>query len=280
MQGAKSGSRPGTSDEVPSQPMEPVERRTTAERVERLLRDEILRGRWAPGEKLPPERELSTTLGVTRVTLRSALARLAAAGMVSTVQGDGHRVRDLRLTGGLERLPAMIEAWENDPVRVESLVRDLLGLRRAVMAEACAYAATLDASERAGLAVQLERMEAVASDVEAFARADLDFTRALMRMSQNLAFELTFNTVASFAEEHPELMRVLWEDPEMQLRGARSLLLLLDTGDAELVRSTVRNALAALDELCLVKVRAALDARVPGTRARRPPRKVRGRAAD
>lgn len=247
--------------------MEPVERRTTAERMERMLRDEILRGRWAPGEKLPAERELATQLGVTRVTLRSALARLAAAGLVATVQGDGHRVRDPRLTAGLERIPAMIEAWESDAARVETLVRDLLGLRRAVMAEACAIAATRSEKTRAGLVPYVEAMREVEADAERFARADLDFTRAVLRLSGNLAFELTFNTVASFAEAHPEIMRVLWDDPSMQLRGASSLLVLLDTGDPELVRSTVRNALEAIDELCMTKVRAALR-----VRARQPSR--------
>lgn len=252
---------PSQSAEATSRlPIEPVERRTTAERVERLLRDEILRGRWAAGEKLPAERELATQLGVTRVTLRSALARLAASGIVATVQGDGHRIRDLRLTAGLERLPAMIEAWENDPVRVETLVADLLGLRRAVMAEACAIAASRGTDVRSVLEPLVEASTRVVGDPERFARADLEFTRAVIRLSGNLAFELTFNTVVSFAETHPEIMRLLWEDPSMQLRGARGLVDLLETGDVELVRSTVRNALEAIDALCLERIRASLRA--------------------
>lgn len=256
-------------DTAPLLPIEPVERRTTAERVERLLRDEILRGRWAVGEKLPAERELATQLGVTRVTLRSALARLAASGMVATVQGDGHRIRDLRLTGGLERLPAMIEAWERDPVRVEALVKDLLGLRRAVMAEACAIAATESRAAFGVLAAQVEAMSLLVDEPERFARADLEFTRSVIRLSGNLAFELTFNTVVSFAEAHPEIMRLLWVDPSMQLRGARGLLSLLETGDAELVRGTVRNALEAIDELCLERIGASLRAPRPSAHGAR-----------
>lgn len=251
----------------PALPIEPLDRRTTAERVERLLRDEILRGRWLPGDKLPPERDLATQLGVTRVTLRSALARLSASGMVATVQGDGHRVRDLRLTGGLERLPAMIEAWESDPDRVERLVRDLLGLRRAVMAEACATVALRDPAEKAVLAAQVEALAALVDDRDRFARADLEFTRSVIRLSGNLAFELTFNTVVSFAEAHPEIMRLLWEEPSMQLLGARGLVQLLETSDAELVRSTVRNALEAIDALCLERIRTTLHAPSRAVRA-------------
>ena len=42
------------------------------------LRGEILAGRLAAGARLPSERELSLALGVNRLTLRAALARLEA----------------------------------------------------------------------------------------------------------------------------------------------------------------------------------------------------------
>jgi DNA-binding FadR family transcriptional regulator len=71
----------------PAAIIEKIARTTTTERVEQALRDAILTGRFATGDKLPPERELAIQLGVTRVTLRSALARLGASGLVSTVQG-------------------------------------------------------------------------------------------------------------------------------------------------------------------------------------------------
>lgn len=253
--------------------LEKVEHQTTAARVERVIRDAILRGEFQPGDKLPPEREFASTLGVTRVTLRSALARLGAAGLVGTVQGDGHRVRDVLLHGGLDRLPDMAGAFANDSDRVADLVRDLLALRRLVMAEAAAICATRTASELAPLRDLVSAMELAIADSERYARLDLAFGRTLLSLSGNLAFQLTYNTMIAFAEEHHELMQVLYADREILLEAARSLLMLLAHGDAALARTAVLTALEALDENRVAKIRGG-----PSRRGDSPTKSLRPQA--
>src|SRR6202043_2994651 len=56
------------------------------ETVERLL-EGVKLGVYAPGDRLPPERERPRRLGVSRITLREALRELAAAGYVETKRG-------------------------------------------------------------------------------------------------------------------------------------------------------------------------------------------------
>ena len=56
--------------------------------VERLART-IRAGVVAPGERLPPERELAAALAVGRTTLREALEALRTAGYVQTRRGRG-----------------------------------------------------------------------------------------------------------------------------------------------------------------------------------------------
>src|ERR1700726_4184038 len=56
------------------------------ETVERLL-EGVKLGVYAPGDRLPPERELTRRLGVSRITLREGLRELAAAGYVETKRG-------------------------------------------------------------------------------------------------------------------------------------------------------------------------------------------------
>ena len=56
--------------------------------VERLA-TAIRLGVYPYGSMLPPERELAAELGVSRATLREAIAALRSARMVSTVRGRG-----------------------------------------------------------------------------------------------------------------------------------------------------------------------------------------------
>ena len=55
------------------------------------IRDQLLEQleTMAPGEPLPPERELATQFGVSRMTLRRALGELVAAGRAVRRQGAG-----------------------------------------------------------------------------------------------------------------------------------------------------------------------------------------------
>ena len=57
--------------------------------TERLLRRDLAAGVFAVGGQLPGEPALATRYGVSRVTLRRALARLARAGLVTRRRGKG-----------------------------------------------------------------------------------------------------------------------------------------------------------------------------------------------
>jgi GntR family transcriptional regulator len=57
----------------------------------------IRSGEWAPGSRLPPERELCRLLDVSRSTLRQALAELERRGLIARRQGRGTFVARPRL---------------------------------------------------------------------------------------------------------------------------------------------------------------------------------------
>jgi GntR family transcriptional regulator len=61
--------------------------------IEERLLERIESGHLAAGERLPPERELAEWLGVSRMTVRQALASLAARGLVERGVGRGTFVR-------------------------------------------------------------------------------------------------------------------------------------------------------------------------------------------
>jgi DNA-binding FadR family transcriptional regulator len=65
-----------------------------ADDVFAALAREILRGELRPGDALPPERVLSERFGVSKLLVRQAIHRLAAADLVRVRQGDVTRVLD------------------------------------------------------------------------------------------------------------------------------------------------------------------------------------------
>jgi GntR family transcriptional repressor for pyruvate dehydrogenase complex len=65
-----------------------------SERIITVLREQILNGEIAPGQKLPTEGQLTETYGVSRTVIREAITSLAADGLVESRQGAGVFVLD------------------------------------------------------------------------------------------------------------------------------------------------------------------------------------------
>lgn len=65
--------------------------------IEEELASRIERGVLEPGTRLPAERELAQGFGVSRMTLRQALARLEHRGLVERAQGSGTFVSQPKL---------------------------------------------------------------------------------------------------------------------------------------------------------------------------------------
>ncbi len=57
--------------------------------IEQELRQRIIANQWPPGAKLPSEAELISEFGVSRITVRQALAGLHNGGLIEKVNGKG-----------------------------------------------------------------------------------------------------------------------------------------------------------------------------------------------
>jgi DNA-binding LacI/PurR family transcriptional regulator len=73
-----------------------------------LIRGWIQEGRYASGQALPAERELAKTMGVARVTVRSALAELVREGLLEAAFRRQHRVAGLASGGLMSRTVAVL----------------------------------------------------------------------------------------------------------------------------------------------------------------------------
>lgn len=114
--------------------------------VERLAQG-IRLGVLVDGDRLPPERELAETFGVSRMTLREAIKALRAAQLVESRRGRGGGTFVVAPTRGRTRTRAQLEE------SIAHSLEDALALRRVVEPGAAALAAsrTLTAADRASL---------------------------------------------------------------------------------------------------------------------------------
>jgi GntR family transcriptional repressor for pyruvate dehydrogenase complex len=227
----------------------PVARSSVVDAVADRLRGEILAGRLAAGSRLPSERELSLALGVNRLTLRAALARLEAMGLVTTRHGSGTEVSPWRERAGLEALSMVMSSLDpSEPAWLE-LLTSMLEIRRILAAEAVALAAVrhTDADLQAMREIA-EEQQTRTHDPLAYARGDLAFQRVLIRAARNVGFELILNSFLRVPEEQPALIAQLYDRREDSLGFYEAVIELVKSGDGKSARTAVQMALASIDE--------------------------------
>jgi len=175
--------------------LQAVQRRSLSDAVFEQLRANILSGELAAGSSLPSERELAAQLGVNRSAVREALKRLQQLRLVAIRQGESTRVLDFRLTGGLELLVSMLFTADGG-LHLE-VARGLVEMRGALGPDIAARAAARRTEEQAeALRERLAAFEACPpTDLVAQEAASFELWRLLVEASDNLAYQLAFNTM-------------------------------------------------------------------------------------
>jgi fatty acid metabolism transcriptional regulator FadR len=172
---------------------EPTPRKGVAERIARTLRSSIVKGRFRPGDALPSERELAEKYDVNRSSIREALKRLEAWGLVQIRQGGATRVTDFLLSAGLELLPHLMEAGSAvDP----TILSDLHEIRAMLLGWCAEQAAEkADAASMARLDELVRKMVEAKGKPHALQELDYDFFQELITISGNRVMGLFSNVV-------------------------------------------------------------------------------------
>ncbi|NJN45537.1 MAG: GntR family transcriptional regulator [Candidatus Competibacteraceae bacterium] len=150
------------------------------QQIEQSIMDGVLR----PGEKLPPERELAQQLNVSRPSLREALLKLEAKGLLQARRGGGTFVTDV--VGPILTDP-LVNLLKTHP----EATYDILELRHA-LEEVAAYFAAVRSTEadREILQHRLAILETIHHEVQdplRDAEADTEFHLAIADASHNIA---------------------------------------------------------------------------------------------
>lgn len=112
--------------------MKRLSRRRLYEEVTAQISEWIEENGLKPGDRLPPEREIATSLGVSRATVSQALVALEVLGVVDVRHGDGAILRTpsagtrvlAALQGHVQRMPDIIEARDALETKLAALAAE------------------------------------------------------------------------------------------------------------------------------------------------------------
>lgn len=181
-----------TKVEPHSDPLTPLVKVRLHQEIVEQLKDRIVRGDLAPGDRLPPERELADQLRVNRTTVREALHKLESMGLIEIKHGSGIFVKDFLESGSLELARHLL--FLDGRINLEAL-RNLLHLRRIMVPEICFHAAKNRSDHDLA---ELERVVFHADDLP-MDEKDWRVHNLIARASGNRLFVIFLNSFTTLA---------------------------------------------------------------------------------
>jgi GntR family transcriptional repressor for pyruvate dehydrogenase complex len=179
----------------------PVQQRRLADDIVDRIETLILEGTLKPGERLPAERALAEEFGVSRPSLREALQKLVARGLLQSRHGGGTFVSEA--LGSSFRDP-LLQLLEKNP----EAQRDLLEFRHTLEGSVAYYAAKRATEpDRERLTAAFERLldcyarEGRVSRAEEGA-ADAHFHLAIAEASHNAVLLHTMRSLFELLERN------------------------------------------------------------------------------
>lgn len=250
---------------------QPVKPPRIADAITERLEAMILEGSLKPGQRLPPERALAERFGVSRPSLREAIQKLAARGLLTSRQGGGTYVNET------------LDSRFSDPL-LEMLSRhsefnlDLLEFRDAMEGISAYYAALRStAADKALLIQRFEELEASFLGHSSLheAKADAAFHLAIAESAHNVMLLHTMRSIFHLLEKSiVENLAYLFEKPQSRpllMQQHRALLDAILEGRAEDARERAHEHLVFVEEGLLEMQRAETRAQRALRRAQAMP---------
>jgi GntR family transcriptional repressor for pyruvate dehydrogenase complex len=159
--------------------LSPIQLQRPADLIMRQIRRLVSSGALKAGDRLPPERELASQLGVGRGHVREALRKLEFYGILQTFPQSGTIVASLG-GGALERLISNLLELDRDDIKALTETRGILEVHSAQLAA--------QRASKSAIAEIEDTLDAFRREVEAGRPAveeDLLFHLAIAKSGQN-----------------------------------------------------------------------------------------------
>lgn len=157
------------------------------------IEEMILSGELKPGDRLPTERELADTMGISKTVVHEGLRELVRMGFLNVMSRQGVYVADYTSTGNLDTLLAIIRYRGDMPDK--KMLISLLDTRLYLECPGIRILAVLRNQEhiRTLESLQEDVKKALASDINTFATALFMYRKSIASLSGNCIVPLIMN---------------------------------------------------------------------------------------
>lgn len=219
------------------------------------LKQEILNDGYQPGATLPTERELVSTTGLSRGSVREALRILEAQGLVNTRAGRyGGTTVALPTT---DQLTSQVNLYaKGRSVSLSALVEVRLALEPMVAALAAKRRTEEDLSNLHAIAERIEW--AAENDLSTFLEENVNWHDAIAAASHNDLLHAFATSVSGIMFEASQIKE--FASPEVRervLRAHAKILEAIESGDADLARTRVERDVQAYAAILAATLAAA-----------------------
>jgi GntR family transcriptional regulator, transcriptional repressor for pyruvate dehydrogenase complex len=227
---------------------EAIQKTKVYEEVAAQLERMILDGAFQPGDKLPPERELSERFGVSRSAVREAIRSLELKGFVEPRPGEGTLVRTPSLDSLLNPLASLLG-------QKRELVIELLDVRMMIEPPLAARAArNAEPGEIARLEEILERQRERVAKQEVAIEEDSEFHYTIVRAAKNSVILKVLDMMMDILRESREQSLQVEGRRERSLAGHRRIFNAIKRRDADAAEAAMRQHLLEIQAILLKKV--------------------------
>lgn len=159
--------------------MKKLKRNSVSDQVFQQLKEKIIQGDWKTGTRIPSENQLGEILGVSRVSIREALHKLVALGILETRHGEGTYVRQSLVESYFNELIPFFILGKTDIIKI-------LEYRKIVEVGTIAIAVkNADERDISQLEDVYNDMDSYKGDIEKFSELDIRFHLILSDIADN-----------------------------------------------------------------------------------------------
>lgn len=210
------------------------------------IQDVILRGEIAPGEKLPPERELKEMFSISRGTLREALRVLEQKGLIEIQLGAGGGAMVQAVTPEVmaDGLSLLVRGLKIPLADLQEFRSDIEG---SIARLAAQRATPQNISDLRRILAEAQTTLEESAGLEAYVAVDAKLHMTLARISGNVVYEYIQTAIhqninryyAEYLEHEESVLREHYED-------LKTIVAAVEAGDEEQARTAMRLHLSRL----------------------------------